>query len=356
MSAHISSRESGPGAILGLTPIVGMPPDKSSARRRRASNGALTTPKLRGDSSDDQVSSVTQSRCVVGAERKGHEHPVTRTEGALSLGDLCMAIRTRQREFRDLQGVRTALTLRIKARERSYAVARNLAAGGLGVVSLKNGKFKFPEVTDADSASVKANMPRLHEARAAIDKTLKECQSHRDAIVALLPVAKLACAVPGINVGCVAAIVCEAGDLFSYSGPAKLWKRMGLDVRSDGTAPRLEKGKRGTYNPRRRAEMRVIAISMRMARGDSEYKSIYRERKEYEIARSGTTGLKIVSGKEKPGTISKMHIDNRALRFMEKRFLRDLWHAWRREAMTDLSPAVRVPLAPKRAGGGARAA
>jgi hypothetical protein len=118
-------------------------------------------------------------------------------------------------------------------------------------------------------------------------------------------------------------IVGECGDLNNYSTPAKLWKRMGLAVMPDGTRQRRVKDQDAEihgYSPRRRAVMAVIGISMVMQKGD--YYELYINRKEYEEIEA------LVGGIER----TPKHIDNRARRYMQKRILRDLWRAWRRQS------------------------
>jgi hypothetical protein len=125
----------------------------------------------------------------------------------------------------------------------------------------------------------------------------------------------------------LALIVGEAGDLSNYSNPAKLWKRLGLAVGSDGRAQRrvandaseaMEQG----YSPRRRSLMHVVGECL-LKQNDGAYRAAYDERKDYEIARRPDAPL--------------IHNHKRALRYMEKRFLLHLWQAWRREAIDTTS-------------------
>lgn len=146
----------------------------------------------------------------------------------------------------------------------------------------------------------------------------------------------------------LAVIVSEAGDIGSYSGPAKLWKRLGLacmDGIRQGRVPgdlsrdqRAEEWKRRGYNPSRRAEIWVFLddkMFRQQWRGDRDedgkapkktgrpvavaahavgaYGEVYGERKAWNLARD----------------LAPKHADNEARRFMAKRFLRDLWVAWR---------------------------
>lgn len=114
-------------------------------------------------------------------------------------------------------------------------------------------------------------------------------------------------------------IIGETGDLGLYGNPAKVWKRMGLGL-VDGERQRrvkdAEQAERHGYNPRRRALMHVVGTNFLRAR-TGPYRTLYDERKDYELARG----------------ITKGHAHNRALRYIEKRFLRDLWREWTKSKM-----------------------
>ena len=155
-------------------------------------------------------------------------------------------------------------------------------------------------------------------------------------------------AVPGVAELGLAVIVAETGDIRTYSGPGKLWKRLGLaciDGIRQGRVPpdlsreaRAEAWKRRGYNPARRAEVWAFLDDVmfrsqwRGARDENGklpaktgkpvavpahavgmYGEVYGERKTWNLAR----GLPL------------KHADVEARRFMAKRFLRELWIAWR---------------------------
>lgn len=154
----------------------------------------------------------------------------------------------------------------------------------------------------------------LHEAKTVIEGQRKAVEKRLERLAKELPVWPWVEGVRGVGPLSLAAIVGEAGDLRAYSGPAKLWKRMGLAViqgkhqrRVTGDAA-LEHG----YNAARRSVMWNIGACMIKAGG--VYRGIYDERKAYESERVETKG----------------HAHNRAQRYIEKRFARDLWVAWRR--------------------------
>jgi hypothetical protein len=72
-----------------------------------------------------------------------------------------------------------------------------------------------------------------------------------------------------------------------------------------------------------------------MCNQDGKYRTLYLARKEYEKARAPE--------------MTKAHANNRAQRYMEKRFALDLWKAWRAAALlakTDEFPTMAAPLSP----------
>jgi hypothetical protein len=126
----------------------------------------------------------------------------------------------------------------------------------------------------------------------------------------------------------LALIVGEAGDLSNYSNPAKLWKRMGLAPKS-GYAMECKNGETAYAVPRRRR-----SISWRVAdslfRKKNPYSELYRERRGIECEKNPAFVRKV---DEETGKVSvSKHCDNRARRYAEKRFIRDLWRAWNRQA------------------------
>lgn len=107
-----------------------------------------------------------------------------------------------------------------------------------------------------------------------------------------------------------AVLIGEAGEIAGYRNPSCLWKRMGLAV-IDGERQRkvsdTEQAKLHGYNPRRRATAFVLGECL--LKGKGSYKAVYDERKEIELTRVQT----------------KKHAHHRAMRYMVKRVLRDMW-------------------------------
>lgn len=128
----------------------------------------------------------------------------------------------------------------------------------------------------------------------------------------------------------LAVIIGEAGDLTDYANPAKLWKRFGVavidGVRQGGlpsNAPKELWIKHG-YNPRRRAALWTIGDSLMKTNGSSgRYKKVYDNRKEYMTKKLLAKHLEAGKSRKsyKPG-----HAHNDALRYMQKRLLRDVWN------------------------------
>lgn len=156
--------------------------------------------------------------------------------------------------------------------------------------------------------------------------------------------------VRGFGAASLAAILAEAGDLSNYPTIPKLWKRMGLAVMGDVRQGGLTKGAGADawvahgYNPMRRSAMWNIGDTMlkaqirreKDANGEDtggrnslgKYGEIYLHRKEYELARDPD--------------IQPIKAHRRAQRVMEKRLLKDLWQAWRR----DQADHVERPIGP----------
>jgi hypothetical protein len=149
---------------------------------------------------------------------------------------------------------------------------------------------------------------------------------------------------PGIGPLNLALIVGAAGGPLwpNYPNPAKLWKRLGLAVVL-GEAQKRRKGENrknhgpdivhdieecktclamfSGFAPTRRAVMHNAGESLmkqnKIADGTAgKYYAMYLERKEYEA--------------ERDPKMKKGYCHNRALRYMEKNFIKDLWNEWKR--------------------------
>jgi len=125
----------------------------------------------------------------------------------------------------------------------------------------------------------------------------------------------------------LARIIGNAGALSNYANPGKLWKRFGLapykgramatwvsKVNSRDPEDKLTREEWITagYSPKRRAVMHVIGDTM--IKKSSYLRDTYDARKAYEKARDPE--------------MSDGYAHMRALRYMQKRLLRDLWRQW----------------------------
>jgi hypothetical protein len=140
----------------------------------------------------------------------------------------------------------------------------------------------------------------------------------------------------GFGPASLAVIVAEVGDLNNYANPAKIWKRMGLavlDGKRQGGLPKTASAEEWIahgYTRKRRSLMWNIGDALIKGNRDGEYRTLYLQRKDYEVARDPE--------------MKPIQAHRRAQRVMEKALLRDLWVAWRetKEAVkpkVELSPA-----------------
>lgn len=181
------------------------------------------------------------------------------------------------------------------------------------------------------------------EARGPFDMIEDEACGKMEELAETLPV-WLAFGEPikGFGKRSLAVIVAEAGDLSGYANPGKLWKRMGLapiqkgDVTKAGSTWRkgglnAEEWTEAGYSMKRRATMFVIGDVL--IKNQGSYRDIYLARKEYERQQAAARGLTVVPAAKIPKKnagefMSDGHIHRRAQRYMEKRFLMELWVAW----------------------------
>lgn len=201
-----------------------------------------------------------------------------------------------------------SLTLQAKALCRRLAGGDKAEAEKLFRAAYGKGEHPLADIALA------ATFP-LVEARDGVAKHRVAVERRLAKLAKALPVAPWIQGVRGVGMASLAAIVGEAGDLSAYSNPAKLWKRLGLAVMPDGTRQRRVSGDAALdhgYSPARRSVVWNIGACIVKAGGP--LKLIYDARKAYELERVATKG----------------HAHNRAQRYVEKRFVRDLWIAWRR--------------------------
>lgn len=137
--------------------------------------------------------------------------------------------------------------------------------------------------------------------------------------------------VPGFGLRSFARIIGETGALHLYASPAKVWKRLGLAV-MDGERQRkyanVEMAAIHGYNPARRSVSWVAfePILKHQPKDGNMPQRVDYDRKKVEYAtRVYADGPN--AGKAWP----PIHCHRAASRYAEKRLIRDLWAAWRRD-------------------------
>jgi len=230
-------------------------------------------------------------------------------------------------EHRGLQRNRGDMDRRIKSAERGIAATRQ------GLI-VDGDSFKFPEPNEEDKAQAQLDYGRLYRAQEMIEFLRKQTHKELCDKAAQLPVAEWIAGVKGVSYGSLGAIIAESGDLSRYRSVAALWKRLGLHV-VDGKAPKTAAGQCLGFNPARRVEVYLIGECLLKNKG--YYREVYLERKAYEQERAAELGLTILpqskishkKEEERAKYRSEGHVHRRAMRYMEKRFIRDLYNAWK---------------------------
>lgn len=251
------------------------------------------------------------------------------------LAPICYGIAKEYKEYMDFVQQQTAAELRVQAVARRY---------GRGERPANVTKEEWAERRKAISESeLNDHLEKLRTPVRVLQTFREEHAAKLERLAKELPVyAKFVKQVAGVGALSLARIIGEckshagSGDLLEYSHPCKLWKRLGL-------AP--FKGKSGKqwaieggltkeewvefgYCRRRRSAIYVVGdgiikAQLRKDKDDPKapshaigpYGALYVARKEYERAKAP----------ELPPVAHHL----RAKRYMEKRFLKDLWRAWR---------------------------
>lgn len=199
------------------------------------------------------------------------------------------------------------------------------------------GKVKAKREPTADDIAVAiATQGHLAPFVAPLDAQLREQDKEIARLAMELPVWAFTEAIRGFGALGLGLIVGQTGDLSNYSNPGKLWKRMGLALVGGERQRRVtdpEKAIAHGYNPRRRSLMHVIGdslIKQNGRSGEGYYRKVYDDRKVYTAETTHSDWTK-----------AHRHMD--ALRYMEKRLLRHLWQAWKRQAVTCANTAALLP-------------
>ena len=232
------------------------------------------------------------------------------------------SLRELHRQRQDFHRAEKSLTLQAKA------ICRRLCAGD------KDEANKLYAAMEKGADDAQAEMARMLtepfiQARSILEGNRKRTEKAMEKSAKTLPVAKWVDGINGFGIASLAAVIGEAGDLSNYPTHSHLWKRLGLAV-IDGGRQRLMPGADAIihgYSPGRRSVVWNVGQCVFKAQSQrvdketgeikieaGEYRKLYDARKEYELPR--------VEGK-------KAHAHNRAMRYMEKKLMRDLWKAWR---------------------------
>ena len=196
------------------------------------------------------------------------------------------------------------------------------------------------EISDEDFATGMGLCAFLYDCRKSAVASRKKHEKRMVELAESLPVWPWVENVRGIGALMLGQIVGEAGDLSGYANPAKLWKRFGVGT-IGGVAQRRAKGPDGIemgFSPRRRAVMWNAGECL-VKLNDDGFRSMYDKRKEFELERGFIKGVgsgtwnedenRWEYGSYERSEMSKGHAHRRAKRYMEKRFLRELWKQWR---------------------------
>lgn len=232
------------------------------------------------------------------------------------------SLRELHRQRQDFHRAEKSLTLQAKA------ICRRLCAGD------KDEANKLYAAMEKGADDAQAEMARMLtepfiQARSILEGNRKRTEKAMEKSAKTLPVAQWVEGIKGFGIASLAAVIGEAGDLSNYPTHSHLWKRLGLAV-IDGGRQRLMTGADAIihgYCPSRRSVVWNVGQCVFKAQSQrvdketgevkveaGEYRKLYDARKEYELPR--------VEGK-------KAHAHNRAMRYMEKKLMRDLWKAWR---------------------------
>lgn len=271
-------------------------------------------------------------------------------------GALIQQIKWLYDEHMGLQTAVIAVENRLRSDSHRQAHARHKQAGTLV-------EGAFCNADDIDREIIAKRHWRLHSVLdtltahdVAVDKKMAFYAKR------LRHMAEFVEAADGFSWPSMAGIIGEAGNLSTYPTYHTFIKRMGLAMIDGPDGPVIQgyKGNLGKkltmeqamaigYVARRRALVRVIGKCLSKTTG--KYRKIYEARKAYENERAIALGVRVLPSaswkklkpEAKATAMTLQQVDYRALRYMEKKFLRHLWQTWRRgcpdvSAMVDCRP------------------
>jgi hypothetical protein len=270
------------------------------------------------------------------AEREGEAGPLnidTRIASA-SLANTLAEIREQWRRRQAWHRAEKSLTLQAKALCRRLAIEGDKTEADK-IYKAALGKGHHEMATFALGAMVP-----LVEARNSIKKHRTLVEKRLADLAKDLPAASFVEGVKGAGLGGLASLIGETGDLSNYANPAKVWKRLGFAPyqghagstwKRDSWRPRSLTKDEWVENPFSGSRYSVaqqiaLAIFKQQWTGAAKTES-------GEGEPSGPYGEIYAARRKHTATThpdwTKAHANADALRIMMKRFLRDLWVAWR---------------------------
>lgn len=177
-----------------------------------------------------------------------------------------------------------------------------------------------------------------------LETAQEACEKLLVKLVKRLPVYEWVKSVNGFGDVSFATVVGECGDIGSYRNPSCIWKRMGLapfEGKAGSTWRKLgglsaEQWIEAGYSPKRRSvayNLDKIIGSMGLWRpliGSDLTDANYYQRVFAERARIEAVKLEMpVTASDKGRESYTKYVANRAMRYTQKRLLRELWRAWR---------------------------
>jgi len=164
----------------------------------------------------------------------------------------------------------------------------------------------------------------------------------------------------GIGPALAVSILGECWPLTRFKSPRCLWAYAGLHVGPEGKAVRRAKGQKANWSGRLKTRLWVFTTSVIKTGGP--WRTLYDQRKAYEVSKTPVSAQNTVSSQSEfepdtpragaqtgddrhttdapsgergdaqtsldghiRGALSKLHIHNRAIRFVQKALLKDLW-------------------------------
>ncbi len=224
--------------------------------------------------------------------------------------------------------------------------------------------------TDAIATLVRPQVEAIDASREIWDQQRAVAEKERLRLVRMLPIAAWLETVKGAGPSSLADIIGEAGDIGSYATHSKLWKRLGF-APYDGFAGST--WKRETWRPRKLTKEEWIAnpfsgerYGIMRSLSDSMFRANWQgaDNKNNDTGASRPHGHygELYARRRAHTKIthedwSDGHAHADALRYMFKKYLRDLWKAWRKAnyGSSETTNVCLPPAAPTNELGGATA-